>query len=423
MRFQFNNYRLPIKFILTITLFLLTSQIIAPGVLPEGIGDYPPPEDGDWIVSEETLVRDETIVLIGDLIILEDSYLTLENVTLIINSSTTYLHGITVNPGGRMDVLASNITATPGTAVFEVYGEMVMEHSSVSRMYNGIEIFHDDVYIGNSTIFDNSANGILCEANPILYNNTIHSNHRGVVSNYTALPQLYNNSIFHNGCGVLGIAMGSGILIGNDISNNTNDGVNQELGYFELRNNTIASNGGFGVRGDHSIFYASRNLIYDNARWGLYSSGGSIIQENNTFEMDGERNIEGDVLQEWEVLIQIYDTNNDPLEDVNITVTDKYGTVVWTGQTISSVRRLVLREYEIRNDGSELVHSPFTISGRKGDLSNSTVVEVNHNQIITLILEDEDNGISIDTWLLLIVIIIVLVVCLIIVLAKRKKGN
>lgn len=421
MRFHLNNDVFPLKLFLITTFFLLTSLIIAPCVLPEGTGDYPPPEEGDWIVSEDTHVRDETIVLNGDLIVLEDSSLTLENVTLIINSSMTDLHGVTVNSGGRMDVIASNITASPGAALFEVYGDMVMELSSVSHMYTGIEIFHGEVYIANSTIFDNSENGILCEGNPIIYNNTIHSNLRGVVSNYTALPRLYNNSISHNGCGVLGIAMGSGILIGNGISNNTNDGINQELGYFELRNNTIASNGGFGIRGDHSIFIASGNLIYDNARWGLYSSGGSIIQENNTFEMDGKMNIEGDVLQEWEVLIQIMDKNNNAVEDVNITVTDKYGSTIWTGQTISSVRRLVLREYEIGSGGSELVHSPFTISARKGDLSNSTVVDVNNNQIITVILEPEDNGESMDLWMILIAIIVVIVVGLIVVLRKRIK--
>ena len=52
-----------------------------------GSGSYPPPENGDWIITEETFVQYETIVLNGNLIITETGKLTLYQSVLKMNCS------------------------------------------------------------------------------------------------------------------------------------------------------------------------------------------------------------------------------------------------------------------------------------------------------------------------------------------------
>jgi hypothetical protein len=219
--------------------------------------------------------------------------------------------------------------------------------------------------------------------------------------------------------------MGSGYLLGNDISNNRHDGVNSELAYIILENNIIASNSGFGVRGDHSIVNASGNLIYDNARWGLYSSGGRIINENNVFEKDGKGNKEGNLLQEWEILVEVLDENYDPIEDVNLTIKNSYGDLIWSGQTISSVRRFVLREYEINSEGNELRHSPFTIRAIKDDAENTSVENINTNQKVIIFLEsdEEPSKESIKLWFiwLSLLVVIIMILAAIIQVYRNKK--
>ncbi len=61
---------------------LLASTALAPPAATEGSGDYPPPDEGDWMVSRNTTVSNERVHLRGNLSVGACS-LTLDNVTLI----------------------------------------------------------------------------------------------------------------------------------------------------------------------------------------------------------------------------------------------------------------------------------------------------------------------------------------------------
>jgi len=167
-------------------------------------------------------------------------------------------------------------------------------------------------------------------------------------------------------------------------------GVTVELGYFEFHNNVIASNGGFGILSDHASINATNNTIYNNERWGIFSWGAPLFLENNTFVKDDEYNGEGDVLLEWDVLIKVFDQNNESVENVELTIYNDLGDIAWNGTTIGNVRTLVLREYEMVNGSAPTQHSPYRISATKKSFTNTTIVDVKENRIILVVIEIEE---------------------------------
>jgi parallel beta-helix repeat protein len=351
----------------------------------EGTGDYPPPNEGDWVIRNETHVQDEIIIINGSINVLKNATLILNNVTILFNSSLSEPLGIYVY--GELKIFNSNITALRGAYIFQVDGNMTIKNSEISRVTGGISIDYGEVLIANSTIFNNLEYAMVCLGNPILDNNTIYSNYGGILTGFGAAPIICNNTITSNEWGIICNSMGFARIRGNYIFNNSLGGIIVELGQFEIHSNIIASNGGFGVRSDHATINANNNIIYDNERWGIFSLGTPITQENNSFEKDGRYNGEGDVLQEWEVEIKIFDAKNKTLNLVNLTIHDRLDNLIWTGDTIGNVRTVILREYELFNNGSELVHTPFTIKAKKGTSSNSTNVVVNDNINILIVLD------------------------------------
>ena len=353
----------------------------AVNVMGDGAGDYPAPGTGDWIIRNQTYVSHETIVLEGELRVLDNATLILDNVTILFNSTTNGPKGILVERGSSLNILNSNITDLIGFFNFDVLGNMTLENSFISRVTGGIFIEYGDVRINNCQIYNNLDFAIAGFGDPVITNNTIFSSHGGILTGFGSAPFIYNNTIISNDWGIICNSYGFADIIGNNISGNSLGGINVKLGHFDIHNNTISSNGGFGIRSDHAIINATNNLIYDNERWGIYSLDAPIISENNYFERNGRYNKEGDILQEWEVLIQVFDTLNNSLDNVNISVFDQHEDLMWSGNTIGNVRIIVLREYESRDNGTLLTHTPFTINAKIGIYSNSTTLDITDSEM------------------------------------------
>ncbi|MEX2703452.1 MAG: hypothetical protein Q6368_010375 [Candidatus Baldrarchaeota archaeon] len=74
------------------------------------VSGTPPPQSGDWIITNETYVYDETIVLNGSIVVESGGKLTLENVTLKFNCTFDGQFNITVKSGGFLNITDSTIT-------------------------------------------------------------------------------------------------------------------------------------------------------------------------------------------------------------------------------------------------------------------------------------------------------------------------
>ena len=139
--------------------------------LPAFGPDTPPPSNGDWIIDETgNNVNNTTIILSGNLNVTTGD-LTLDNVTLIINSTTDGQYGINVSAGGVLTLTNCNITAFDGSLHyrFAVYGMMTMDRCDVSEMWGdpdsyraggGVTVFSNGTAILSSRISNGETSGI-----------------------------------------------------------------------------------------------------------------------------------------------------------------------------------------------------------------------------------------------------------------------
>ena len=146
--------------------------------------------DGDWIVSDTNVTENAEIILNGNLTITSTGNLTLSNVTLRINQTANKTCKINVEPGGSLYVQSgSNITSNNTYYyLFTVYGRLWMNGTQLSMMgvlagsWGGIHVFSNDVYIHNSTIFNNKGAGITVEGkNLTVYNTIFYNCYRGIL--------------------------------------------------------------------------------------------------------------------------------------------------------------------------------------------------------------------------------------------------
>lgn len=380
------NYGNPMDYGMTIIvlLILFLSYLVItpiPSGVSDGTGDYPAPSQGDWVIENDTYVSNESVTVHGNINVTNNATLTLENVDLLINSSSSDVKEIYVNWGAAMNILNSTLSAAPGFFSFEVNGLMIVDHSNISRTTGGILIKNNSVVISNSTIYQNFDNALVCFGNPIITNNFIHSNFNGagILTNYYSAPYIYNNTIRFNEWGIKFSAVGFSTIVGNEISNNIFDGIKVELGYLLIMNNSIHSNGEFGIRTDHAFVNVSNNSIFDNGRWGIYSLGAHIIQRDNYFKRDGKGNGDGDVILEWEIDLKTFDHNNESLNNVNLSIHNENNELVWNGTTVGSIRNLVIRDYEIIDNGTELIHT-YTVNASWGYFYNVTEFDLSGAQ-------------------------------------------
>ena len=101
-----------LKYLSIFTIFIMVSVVfngIVMNAFASGYGAYPSPENGDWIITNETYVQYETILLNGNLIITNTGKLTLYDAVLQMNCSYNGEFKIQVNQSGELNVLRSTI--------------------------------------------------------------------------------------------------------------------------------------------------------------------------------------------------------------------------------------------------------------------------------------------------------------------------
>jgi hypothetical protein len=95
----------------------------------------------DWIVSEDTVLSNETILMDGNLTVKSGVRLELDNITLCFNSTSLVWHYyILVEKGAFMKMNICILNQDPSTqgCYFWVFGELVLERTAISMVYDGI---------------------------------------------------------------------------------------------------------------------------------------------------------------------------------------------------------------------------------------------------------------------------------------------
>jgi len=147
-----------------------------------GSGDWPPPASGDWWISNPTTVSNETVVVNGTLYVYYTS-LSLDNVTLLINSTAGATRGIQVYWAPSV-LTVNNSQVTTWDARYRffwyTYGALRVERSDVQRMADyGIYTYSGNLVMRDNTIHNGSYGGISAyysDSQPAmeLLNNTLY---------------------------------------------------------------------------------------------------------------------------------------------------------------------------------------------------------------------------------------------------------
>ncbi len=145
--------------VIALLISVFVAYVPSAPVEADGLGpDYPYPGTGDWIISGDTSVWDETITVNGSLIVSETAKLTLIRCVLKINSTFDGQYTVRVNSTGEFYVYDSTITPynTASKYRFEVYGRLWANHSTVEYMWGD---GNNPPYTGGIQIYGASCDG------------------------------------------------------------------------------------------------------------------------------------------------------------------------------------------------------------------------------------------------------------------------
>ncbi len=259
----------------------------------DGTGSYPPPPVGDWVITNETYVGNETIVLTGNLTVQSNASLTLSNVTLKMNASVSGEFKIYVLPGGSLTISDSNITALTEDGNHN-YGFLAEAGSNLSILSSeihyvgwnmdftqghGIILRTPNATIRDSTISHSYAgltiNGV--STPPTIVNNTISWNKRNGITAIESNVNLTGNTVFYNGLimdpswgpyaghGITLANSTTGVVYDNDLNENYWDGL------FVYLSSDVTIKG-------------NRILRNQNEGAEIYGANGMLFEENNASE-------------------------------------------------------------------------------------------------------------------------------------------
>ena len=155
-------------------------------------GDLPP-QSGDWVINQLTVVADETLIINGSIIVESGGVLILNNTTIYMNLTSPGEHYIQVKSGGNLTILNSLITAYNTKNRYYFYAEsgslLRIENSTIkysgvgSGMYSGLWIATDNARIINTDIWYNRIGVYVYNANGVYLDNvTIWYGYVGVQS-------------------------------------------------------------------------------------------------------------------------------------------------------------------------------------------------------------------------------------------------
>ncbi len=142
---------------------------------------FPTGGKGDWVIDQNTQMLNEQRTLWGNVTVVNGYSLYMKSVSLSINSTTPYEHGIVVEDGGSLEVEEVTIKSdyAPNGWYFEVYGQLdVHDKVTFSNVQDGLQIYTDGddmVTIDDMTLNAQGYSGIYIDtSNPSISNSKVY---------------------------------------------------------------------------------------------------------------------------------------------------------------------------------------------------------------------------------------------------------
>ncbi|MFW9915651.1 MAG: right-handed parallel beta-helix repeat-containing protein [Candidatus Thorarchaeota archaeon] len=242
-------------FILLITAFCSINDYLSIETIAAiGKGDYPPPANDNWIITQPTTVENETILLNGSLIIMVGGNLTLRDAILQMNCAYDGQYNITIENGGYLIVENSTVTAFDSSHAWFLSAE-----ANSTIRFNRSKFYYAGYY--EWAAYDRVglwANG----SNVQIANCMIYDNFYGLSLYHVENARISNNSF--DDCGFYGIKLESShsnALTNNAITNTFEYGIAlQSSNYNTLTGNSLDNSRWDGIL----IQSSSHNAIFNN---------------------------------------------------------------------------------------------------------------------------------------------------------------
>ena len=384
-------------------------------------------KEHDWIVTEQEIRSNETIILDGNLTIENGGNLTFNNVTLIINCSEDGEFGITVNEGGKFYILdyddnpyteydRSNITANNTEYEFkflvESDSEFVMKNSELSECgyewygddgRTGLTIQTDNVIIENSSFYNNYLGIHLLSSknSQIKYNNLFSNNFDGILLEFSSNNLITNNIISNNNMGIHLFLMNYWNQIVNNVITKNNWGIllSQSKNNQIINNNISHNEIGIYLKDGSRDNKILNSTISESIEYDFYLKEiSNITVVNTTFNKNKVyfEDEESELFVKWYLNIKIIDKNSTPIQNANVRIKDnENGDFDENFTTYSNgfVNWINLTEYIENKDDKKIYYTPYNITAEKDSLKKSREIEIDDSKEIIIVLREDNHWI------------------------------
>ncbi|MFQ5978677.1 MAG: nitrous oxide reductase family maturation protein NosD [Candidatus Heimdallarchaeota archaeon] len=363
--------------VMIINLLVFSFALISPynRLLPQVanatiVGTSPPASGTWWIDTQNTTVEDEVIILNGSINIATSYNLTLRNVTLKMNSTSSENYWIIVNNGAALYMENCTVTAYDINYAWHLdaySGSTILLNDSAFSYAgtglwgsSGLHIGTDNAQIINCTIQANYFGLYIDTVNNTLIANTT------VTDSYDYGIHVYNSN--------------NTVLTGNTVTNSGAEGID----VYTSNNNTIQGNSVFNSSGvglllsDTNHNLVSKNTIRNSTQGGisLDDSGNSTVSENtvtNSSQVD---------LYSYYSGIYLTDSGNSTVRENTITFSSPSGIYLTScdnstvsANTVTNSSKAGIRLYNSNN--CTILNNTITNSSEEGmyltNFVNSTI--------------------------------------------------
>jgi hypothetical protein len=226
----------------------------------------------------------------------------------------------------------------------------------------GGESSYPDLYPNNIGIYG-------AVSNLTIHDCSILNTRTGIDDGYASNFDIYNNEITNNYYGLYNYYAYNFEVHDNKIEENIY-GIFSWESNLNIRENQILRNRvGFTYiqsvkeQPDWEI-HVEDNIIADNTGWGIYSLNHELEIDQNIFiDDDSNPNGLGIYIQEYSLIVNVYDTYDEPISQAKVEVKDKSGASVVSGMTVTDgiIEIENLTSYEITNDNTKISYTPHDI--------------------------------------------------------------
>jgi hypothetical protein len=257
---------------------------------------------GNWTVMNSKEYHDCILVVSGNLTVISGGSLTLNNVTLKMNSTFDGQYSIMVKPGGAFrayngTLISAKDTTHPYKFVVNATGVLEFINVTVSHCgmdgalpysWEGLYIESDNVKIDRSNLSNNEYGIIVYGANITLTNSTLNDNiYHGALFAYSMTSRIEHVNVSHNGFYGLALMLSKAKSVKDVVAiNNSYDGVafyKSNLTINKVRSN---SNQRLGVISQSGNVTMIDSEFVNNAFFDVYETG------HNMTGMTGPGNVD-----------------------------------------------------------------------------------------------------------------------------------